>query len=238
MHAPAPSWRWQVRPAVVKSSLLLTGVLPRSPSPDGSRGSCRRRRPRPVASRGREATRSSLSTSRGAPRPRSRVARGHLRRAQMHSVPTAGDPADRGSDALTHCARRRSSATPSAAACTCGAARSASCREVIEEPARRAGFRLEPGLVELAIRDCGDRVSTLPHLSHALRETWHRREGLTLTVAGYEDAGGIAGGIAASRRNRCSSSLTPDQQELCRVASCADSSIEARTASPRAAACR
>ena len=91
----------------------------------------------------------------------------------------------------------------------------ASCREVIEEPARRAGLRLEPGLVELAIRDCGDRVSTLPHLSHALRETWHRREGLTLTVAGYEDAGGIAGGIAQSAES-VFRSLTPDQQELCR----------------------
>ena len=71
----------------------------------------------------------------------------------------------------------------------------ASCREVIEEPARRAGLRLEPGLVELAIRDCGDRVSTLPHLSHALRETWHRREGLTLTVAGTR-------GRRDRRRNR------------------------------------
>ena len=91
----------------------------------------------------------------------------------------------------------------------------ASCREVIEEPARRAGLRLEPGLVELAIRDCGDRVSTLPHLSHALRETWHRREGLTLTVAGYEDAGGIAGGIAQSAES-VFRSLTPEQQDLCR----------------------
>jgi DNA-binding SARP family transcriptional activator/energy-coupling factor transporter ATP-binding protein EcfA2 len=90
-----------------------------------------------------------------------------------------------------------------------------SCREVIEEPARRAGLRLEPGLVELAIRDCGDRVSTLPHLSHALRETWHRREGLTLTVAGYEEAGGIAGGIALSAES-VFQSLTSDQQELCR----------------------
>ena len=90
-----------------------------------------------------------------------------------------------------------------------------SCREVIEEPARRAGLRLEPGLVELAIRDCGDRISTLPHLSHALRETWHRREGLTLTVAGYEAAGGIAGGIAQSAES-VFRSLDPDQQELCR----------------------
>ena len=91
----------------------------------------------------------------------------------------------------------------------------AGCREVIEEPARRAGLRLEPGLVELALRDCGDRASTLPHLSHALRETWHRREGLTLTVAGYEDAGGIAGGIAHSAES-VFRSLTSEQQEICR----------------------
>ena len=32
--------------------------------------------------------------------------------------------------------------------------------------------------------------------SHALRQTWRRREGRTLTVAGYRDAGGIREAVA------------------------------------------
>lgn len=71
-------------------------------------------------------------------------------------------------------------------------------REAIERPAARAGLRLEPGLVELIVRDAADRRTTLPHVSHALEETWVRREGATLTVAGYEASGGIAGAIAQS----------------------------------------
>ena len=38
----------------------------------------------------------------------------------------------------------------------------------------------------------------LPLLSHALRETWKRREGRTLTVAGYRATGGIRGAVAQS----------------------------------------
>ncbi|MDF2563077.1 MAG: hypothetical protein K0R99_4523 [Microbacterium sp.] len=89
-------------------------------------------------------------------------------------------------------------------------------REAIVEPARRAGLDVEQGLVELVLHDSGDRASTLPHLSHAMRETWRRREGRTMTVTGYEDAGGIAGGIAQSGES-VFHSLRPDQQELCRA---------------------
>ncbi len=88
-------------------------------------------------------------------------------------------------------------------------------RSAIEDPARFAGLTLEPGLVELAVQDAGDRTSTLAHLSHALRETWDRREGTTLTVAGYRDSGGIAGAIAQSAEE-VYRALPPDQQDLCR----------------------
>ncbi|MFJ7270946.1 helix-turn-helix domain-containing protein [Streptomyces sp. NPDC099050] len=40
--------------------------------------------------------------------------------------------------------------------------------------------------------------SALPLMSHALMATWQRREGATLTVAGYEYAGGIQGAVARS----------------------------------------
>jgi len=57
--------------------------------------------------------------------------------------------------------------------------------------------------------------AVLPHLSHALVETWVRREGTTLTVDGYEAAGGIAGGIAQSAE-ALYRSLSPRRQELAR----------------------
>jgi DNA-binding SARP family transcriptional activator len=90
------------------------------------------------------------------------------------------------------------------------------CRQAIEEPARHAGLRIEPGLTELALRDLGDRSSTLPYFSHALRETWRRREGNTLTVAGYEASGGIAGAIAQTAESLYRS-LAPVDQEQCRT---------------------
>ncbi|MEV6687109.1 helix-turn-helix domain-containing protein [Streptomyces sp. NPDC051130] len=73
-------------------------------------------------------------------------------------------------------------------------------RQAISEPAARAGLTLEVGLVELLLRDLGDRSSahagSLPLLAHALLGTWQQRTGRTLTVAGYEMTGGIHGAVA------------------------------------------
>ena len=66
----------------------------------------------------------------------------------------------------------------------------------VTEPARLAGLRLEPGLVELALREVAGEPGALPLLSHALRATWERRDGRTLTVEGYRDSGGVASAIA------------------------------------------
>jgi len=89
-------------------------------------------------------------------------------------------------------------------------------RSAIEEPARLAGLRLEPGLVELILRDAAGAPGVLPHVSHALVETWLRREGATLTVAGYEDSGGISGAIAKSA-DELYLSLDPDARATCRA---------------------
>ena len=88
-------------------------------------------------------------------------------------------------------------------------------RQAVEEPARRAGLRLEPGLVELILRDAAGEAGALPHLSHALVETWLRREGATMTVAGYEASGGISGAIAQSA-DRLYQSMSPAQRAVCR----------------------
>lgn len=88
-------------------------------------------------------------------------------------------------------------------------------RSAIEEPAALAGLRLEPGLVELILRDAAGAPGVLPHVSHALVETWARREGSTLTVSGYEDSGGISGAIAKSA-DRLYLSLDPEARATCR----------------------
>ncbi len=88
-------------------------------------------------------------------------------------------------------------------------------RDAIEQPARRAALRLEPGLVELILRDVGGEAGALPHMSHALVETWLRREGATMTVAGYEASGGISGAIAQSA-DRLYQSMDLEQRVICR----------------------
>ncbi len=68
----------------------------------------------------------------------------------------------------------------------------------IEGPARQVGLIVEPGLVDLLVREVEGEPGALPLLSHALRETWLRREGRTLTVSAYQASGGIRGAVAQS----------------------------------------
>ncbi|WP_281280831.1 BTAD domain-containing putative transcriptional regulator [Nocardioides guangzhouensis] len=68
----------------------------------------------------------------------------------------------------------------------------------IEGPARQVGLIVEPGLVDLLVREVEGEPGALPMLSHVLQETWLRREGRTLTVAGYQASGGIRGAVAQS----------------------------------------
>ena len=86
-------------------------------------------------------------------------------------------------------------------------------REAIEEPARLVGLELEPGLVDLLVRDVVGAPGGLPLLSHALAETWERREGTVLTVDGYRATGGIRSAVAQSAE-RLYDSLTPPDREV------------------------
>ncbi|MBM7505901.1 BTAD domain-containing putative transcriptional regulator [Agromyces aurantiacus] len=72
----------------------------------------------------------------------------------------------------------------------------AALREAIERPALDAGLRVEPGLVDLVVRDTEGEPGALPMMSHALAETWHRRDGNVLTVEAYRASGGIQGAVA------------------------------------------
>jgi WD40 repeat protein/energy-coupling factor transporter ATP-binding protein EcfA2 len=69
-------------------------------------------------------------------------------------------------------------------------------RSAIEAPARLAGLQLEPGLVDLVLRDVAGEPGALPLMSHALRETWERRDGRTLTLQAYADTGGVGSALA------------------------------------------
>ena len=77
-----------------------------------------------------------------------------------------------------------------------GAMTSEELRSAIEKPAIQAGWKFEPGLVDLMLRDVNEEPGALPLLSHALLATWTRRRGHTLTLAGYSEAGGVRGAIA------------------------------------------
>ena len=69
-------------------------------------------------------------------------------------------------------------------------------RQAIVAPAARVGLAVEPDLVEAVCRDAGREPGVLPLVSTALVETWSRRRGDTLTVAGYLEAGGVRGALA------------------------------------------
>ncbi|MBX3060309.1 MAG: hypothetical protein KF770_27945 [Anaerolineae bacterium] len=94
-------------------------------------------------------------------------------------------------------------------------------RQAIELPAQCSGLTFEPGLGELLLRDVGaaegqsPEPGALPLLSHALLETWRRREGDTLTLAGYTAAGGVHGAIAKTAESTYQH-LTPAQQTIAR----------------------
>ncbi|MFD6170014.1 nSTAND1 domain-containing NTPase [Streptomyces coeruleorubidus] len=71
-------------------------------------------------------------------------------------------------------------------------------REAVTGPATTAGLNVERVLTARIIEEVGERPGALPMLSHALLETWRRRRGRTLTLAAYEEAGGVRGAIAAT----------------------------------------
>ena len=71
-------------------------------------------------------------------------------------------------------------------------------RRAVTEPARLAGLRLEPGLVDVVLGEVAGEPGALPLLSHALRATWERRDGRTLTVDAYRASGGVTSAVAQS----------------------------------------
>jgi WD40 repeat protein/tRNA A-37 threonylcarbamoyl transferase component Bud32/energy-coupling factor transporter ATP-binding protein EcfA2 len=92
-----------------------------------------------------------------------------------------------------------------------GPMRSDELRRAIEGPARAAGLRFEPGVVDALLADVEGEPGGLPLLSHALYETWARRDGRVLTRAGYLAAGGVRGAIAQTAEEVYLGCSEPDQ---------------------------
>ncbi|WP_053662778.1 AAA family ATPase [Streptomyces sp. MMG1121] len=87
-------------------------------------------------------------------------------------------------------------------------------RDAIELPAHQVGLEVEPGLVEVLLRDLGVsgtetggrdgsaeypedyEAGRLPLLAHALRATWMQRDDGRLTIRGYQATQGIEHAVA------------------------------------------
>ncbi|WP_405467735.1 hypothetical protein [Streptomyces canus] len=88
-------------------------------------------------------------------------------------------------------------------------------RDVITRPATAEGLNVERTLTARVIDEVTDQPGALPMLSHALLETWRRRRGRTLTLAAYEEAGGVRGAIAATAE-QVHGELSPEQARIAR----------------------
>ncbi|MFI6274674.1 helix-turn-helix domain-containing protein [Streptomyces sp. NPDC050988] len=77
-----------------------------------------------------------------------------------------------------------------------GPMNAAELREAIVKPAAAAGLTVERSLTARLVGDVADAPGGLPLLSHVLLETWRRRRGKTLTLAGFEAAGALDGAVA------------------------------------------
>ena len=136
------------------------------------------------------------------------------------------------------CRGTRPSRTWSSAACTSsGRWRPTRSAGRSRDPPSRPGLRLEPGLVDLLVREVEGAPGALPLLSHVLRQTWTRREGNTLTVAGYTATGGIQEAVSQSAET-VFRGMTARQQDMLRdlmlrLVVPSDSGDPVRTRAPR-----
>jgi len=103
-----------------------------------------------------------------------------------------------------------------------GAMTNKELRRAIEEPARRGNWELESGLVDLLLQEIGadgehsPEPGALPLMSHALLETWHRRQGRKLSISSYLATGGVRGAIADTADDIYQNELNDTQQGIAR----------------------
>lgn len=71
----------------------------------------------------------------------------------------------------------------------------AGMQQVITEPARIAGLKLEDGLLSRMLKDVAEEPGALPLLEDTLDVLWQRRRGAYLTDAAYDAIGGVSGAL-------------------------------------------
>ncbi|MEU4447720.1 XRE family transcriptional regulator [Actinosynnema sp. NPDC050801] len=90
-------------------------------------------------------------------------------------------------------------------------------RRAVVEPAARRGASLENALVTRLIADVAAHQGALPLASHVLVETWRRRRGSVLTLAAYEDAGGVEHALARTAEQVYDALPEPQKEAARRV---------------------
>ncbi len=93
--------------------------------------------------------------------------------------------------------------------------RTACARRSRARPSRRA-WSSSPAWSTSSCTRCATIPGPCPLLSHALLETWQRREGNTLTVDGYHASGGIHGAVAQSAERLYGRDRRREQRHLLR----------------------
>lgn len=89
-------------------------------------------------------------------------------------------------------------------------------QRAITQPAIDAAYTLERALLAAVVADSAGNPAVLPLVSHALLETWRRRHGTTLTLSGYQAAGGIQDALAQTAE-RTYHAFTAGQQHQARA---------------------
>ncbi|WP_246442715.1 hypothetical protein [Rhodococcus triatomae] len=94
----------------------------------------------------------------------------------------------------------------------------------VDGPAELVGVGVEPGLVDVMLRDLGAgtdgneesapgryNAGALPLLGHALLATWQERTGDRLSIAAYKSVGGVRGAVARTAEEVWSKLTAPQQ---------------------------
>ncbi|MEJ2853384.1 MULTISPECIES: XRE family transcriptional regulator [unclassified Saccharothrix] len=90
-------------------------------------------------------------------------------------------------------------------------------RRAVVEPAARRGASVENALVARLVADVAGQQGALPLVSHVLVETWRRCRGTVLTVADYEEAGGVEHALARTAEEFYEALPEPEKQAAWRV---------------------
>lgn len=88
-------------------------------------------------------------------------------------------------------------------------------RSAIEGPAERTGLQVEPALVDVLVDAVSGEPGALPLLQETMLDVWGKRDQRTLTLASYEETGGVRGAVGR-RAEATYRALEVDERSLAR----------------------